>query len=114
MSQADLTTEGGNVACGVLPHLTGTKLGIEEALDKAGLRGFLRGVLAGAELARERMSERLGDREALDALRAPLSRNLGARYAPHLFCVILEKRAIQAVAEAVDEKIFEGVLRVAP
>ena len=56
----------------------------------------------------EEVRDRAGEREALDALRAPLGADLVAGHAPHLFGVGLEERQVQLAAEAVDEEVFEG------
>ncbi len=54
--------------------------------------------------------QRGGEREALDALRAPLGGDLVAGRAPDLFGVALEEGEVELAAEAVDEEVFEGLL----
>ena len=55
------------------------------------------------------MFERGGEREALDALRAPLGGDLVAGRAPDLLGVALEEGEVELAAEAVDEEVFEGL-----
>ena len=48
---------------------------------------------------------------ALDALRAPLRRNLVARHAPHLFRVALEEGQIKLSPKPVDQEVLKTPLR---
>ena len=68
---------------------------------------FSRSTRRTANRPRNRVSNRLGDRQSLDSLRSPLGGNLLARDTPHLLGIVLEERAVQAVAKSIDEKIFE-------
>jgi hypothetical protein len=54
------------------------------------------------------MCNGLGNRQSLDALRAPFRGYLLARDTPDFFRVRLEEGAIQTGSKTVDEKIFQG------
>ena len=55
------------------------------------------------------MHHRLRNREALDALTAPVGADLAAGHAPHLLGVVAEERTIQFHAKAVDHEVFEAL-----
>ena len=55
------------------------------------------------------MGQRLPDRQALDALGAPIRADLVARHAPDLLGVFAKKRLVEVVAEPVDQEIFQRV-----
>ena len=59
----------------------------------------------------EKVSDSAGERESLDALRAPLGADLIAAHAPDLFRVGLEEGEVELAAEAVDEEVFETLFR---
>ncbi len=67
-----------------------------------------------AGLAAEGLAEEVRDdaaeREALDALRAPLRADLVAGNTPHFFRIGLEEEQVELLAEAVDDEVFEGLL----
>ena len=101
-----LTDEAGDV----LPELAGAVHGIEELFDERGFGVLLREVAAArtrAEGALKEVSDSAGERESLDALRAPLRADLIAAHAPHLLRIGLEEGEIELAAEAVDEEVFE-------
>ncbi len=79
----------------VLPQLAGTEFGIEEALDQRGLDTFLAqvaGVLLGpGEGLLHKMFYRACQRQAFDALRAPLRADVARMNAPDLFRIRLEE-----------------------
>ena len=50
------------------------------------------------------------EREALDALCAPLRGDTVARCAPDLFRIALEEGEVELAAEAVDEEVFQRFL----
>ena len=91
----------------LLPHLSRAKFGIQKTLDEAGFRAFLRGIRRSAEGRFERVGDGLGDRQALDPLRPPFRRDLLAGHSPDLLGIALEERAVQAIAEAIDQKILQ-------
>mmetsp|Transcript_37521 Transcript_37521/g.87502 ORF Transcript_37521/g.87502 Transcript_37521/m.87502 type:complete len:471 (-) Transcript_37521:643-2055(-) len=86
-----------------LPHLAGAVLGIKKTLDQ---RGVLRIGLARDDLL-ERLLGGTADRQALDALRAPVGADVAARNTPDLLGVVLEELAVELAAEAVDEEVFQ-------
>src|SRR5690606_17457918 len=97
-----------NLAGDGLPHLAGPELGVEEALDEAGLGILLRYVAA--SLFHERVFKRLEDGEAFDALCAPVGGDLVARHAPDLLGIRLEEGVVEFAAEPVDDEILEVAL----
>ena len=77
---------------------------------------FLREVaisVSGGFLASEGFSEEVlyggGEAETLDALRAPLGRDLVAGRAPDFLCVALEEGEIEFTAKAIDKEVFKAV-----
>src|SRR5690349_21216917 len=70
--QVDFAAPRGHAPGSLLPHLARAVLGIQESLDEAGLDFLLARVGRGTERLEQGVAERLGDRQALDALRAPL------------------------------------------
>ena len=54
------------------------------------------------------MHHGLGNREALDALAAPVGADLAAGHAPHLLGVVAEERTVQFHAKAVDHEVFKA------
>src|SRR6185312_5445246 len=55
------------------------------------------------------MFDRSGERQALDALRAPLRGYFVAGRAPHLLRIALEEGQVKLAPEAVDEEVFEAL-----
>src|SRR5271165_7273916 len=55
------------------------------------------------------MLEGPGNAKALDTLRAPLGADRGARNAPDLFGIGLEKCVVELFAEAIDEELLQSV-----
>ena len=94
-----------------LPHLSGTVLGIEELLDERSLGSLLVEAAAAAKELAEDVLQGAEDRQALDPLRSPLGTDGRTAFAPDLLRIRLEKRAIQLAAEAVDEELFQVLLR---
>ena len=94
-----------------LPHLPGPVLGIEELLDERGLGVLLGDVAAAAEeLAEDVLKVPRIDRPLTRC--APHSALIGrAALAPDLLRIRLEERAVQLAAEAVDEELFQVLLR---
>src|SRR5258708_5976464 len=100
-----------------LPQLPGSEFGIEESFNKAGLDVFLVDIAGVAVVLRPQgpgsVDNGLADGNALDALSTPLSGDLAAGHSPYFFGIVLEEQPIQFFPEAVDEKIFEALLRFA-
>src|SRR5947209_4371564 len=59
------------------------------------------------------MRDGLTQRKSLDALGSPGGGDLLAWNAPYLFRIALEEGAIELLPEAIDQKVFKGVLRFA-
>ena len=94
-----------------LPHLPRTVLGIEELLDERSLGALLGDVAAAAKELAEDVLQGAEDRQALDPLRSPFGADGRTALAPDLLRIRLEERAIQLAAEAVDEELFQVLLR---
>ncbi len=108
--ELDLRAALGDELGGLLPHLAGSVLGIVELLDEAG--DLL--ALAAARLhplRGERVDHRAPDRQVLDALRAPVGLDLGARHAPDLLALRLEEVLVEPPAEPRgDETLQRGLV----
>ena len=96
------------VALHGLPQLAGPVLGVPELLDQAGLH--LGGVLFLRQQFEERVLQHLGDAQALDALRAPVGRDLRGVPPPQLLGVALEEHRVQLAPETVDVEVLQIVL----
>ena len=91
------------------PQLPRPQLGVPELLDQARLH--LGGVLLLRQELEERVLQHLGDAQALDALRAPVGRDLRGMPAPELLGVPLEEHRIQLAPEPVDVEVLQIVFR---
>ncbi len=87
-----------------LPELARAVLGIGELLDQG--RGDL--CVRLAERLGQRGDQRLHEGKFLDALRAPIGRDVARMDAPELFGVALKEHLIQRTAEAVDVEVLKG------
>src|ERR1017187_248563 len=96
----------------MFPKLTGTELGIKKLLDERSLCLLLSQVarLFASEGLLEEVQHYAFERQALDALGAPLGADLIARHAPDLFGIRLEEDQIQLLAKPVDNKVLERAL----
>src|SRR6201996_4125494 len=91
--------------------------GIKELPDERSFGVLLREIGSAwprAEGLLDEVPDGAREREALDALRAPLGADLVAAHTPHLLRVGLEEGEIELSAEAVDEEVFEAFLRPTP
>src|SRR5439155_1985441 len=83
------------------PHLPRSLTRVMKLLDEGlGVAGSEHGV-----------EDSRHQRQPLDPLRRPIRADLATGDSPYLFRVRLEKRAVQTLAEAVDDPLFEGLLR---
>src|SRR5208283_5973708 len=96
----------------LVPQLPRAELGVEKALDEARLRlvgsAGRRGLPAGGQ----GMAHRLHQRQALDALRAPLGADLMAGHAPDFLGIRLEEGPVELRTKAVDQEVLETAFRM--
>src|ERR1035438_8793817 len=88
----------------MFPKLAGTELGIKKLLDERSLCLLLSQVAGpfASESLLEEVQYYALERQALDALGAPLGTDLIARYAPNLFGIRLEEDQIELLAKPAD------------
>src|SRR5947209_6437721 len=89
VAEVDRTAARGNSASYLFPHLPRPVFGIQKPLDQAGFGALLTRVCGRTKRALERIAYRLCDRQAFNALRAPLRRYFVAGHTPNFFGVVL-------------------------